>query len=103
MLILKYVILFCGRPRLSVPTQKSDGTSATYEKFGEPTCRESLFDGAKLIAQLLLKAKKQDLDGMNYSAASCGVIKKIDENLSQGRHPEMFLLGVQSRTFPDSR
>ena len=31
---------------------------------------------------------------MNYPAASCGVSEKL--NLSQGRHPRMFLSGVQS-------
>jgi hypothetical protein len=58
------------------------------------------FDGAELIAQLLLKATKQDLDGMNYSAASCGVTKKIDENLSQGRHPGDVFIGGPVRTSP---
>jgi len=33
---------------------------------------------------------------MNYPAASCGVSKNIDENLSQRRHPRMVLSGVQS-------
>jgi hypothetical protein len=41
--------------------------------------------------------------GMNYPAASCGVSKIIDENLSQRRHPRMFSSGVQSRFRLDSR
>jgi len=40
---------------------------------------------------------------MNYTRSKLSGIKNIDENLSQCRHPRMFLSGVQSEFRLDSR
>src|SRR5262249_22088884 len=84
---------FSGRPRLSEPSRNRMELAVRYEKFGKSTGECHFFDSADLIAHLLLNATKQDLDRMNYSAASCGEPKKLMMIYPKGVTPRCFYWG----------